>query len=163
MPLDGVDGAEPAVIYARDESGQPLTFTQTDIFQFADTKAAAATMIACLLEATGVDPMQLDRIYLAGAFCEHLDLESSITIGLYPDLPREKFVLVGNSSLSGARKLLLDRRGLALSDRIAADLYYLEFAMQPDFLTIMTSMRGMQRIAAASAGAACSELLLPPA
>lgn len=147
VPLDGVDGTELAVIYAHDESGRPLTFTQTDIFQFADTKAAAATMIACLLEATGADPMQLDRIYLAGAFCEHLDLESSITIGLYPDLPREKFVLVGNSSLSGARKLLLDRRGLALADRIAADLYYLEFAMQPDFLTLMTSMRGMQRIA----------------
>lgn len=138
---------ELAVIYAeayQSGSGEPLAFTQADIFQFLDTKAAARTMIACLLEAAGVDPSEVRRIYLAGAFGEHLDLESSIAIGLYPNLPRDRFVSVGNASLAGARKLLMDRSGLAVVDRLLESLYYLEFAMQPNFLDLMASSRIME-------------------
>ena len=36
-------------------------------------------------------------VYLAGGFGEHMDLESAITVGMYPDIPREKFKILGNS------------------------------------------------------------------
>lgn len=133
---------ELAVFYA-EESGRgcPLGFSQTDIFQFTDTKAAAHTMVACLLEAAGVEAGQVRRIYLAGGFGEHLDLESAITIGMYPDLPRERFVSVGNASLTGAGKLLLNREGWHTIERILEQVYYLEFAMQPDFLDQMQAAK----------------------
>ena len=141
VPMEHGEGEEWAVVYARDDQGAPLTFTQSDIAQFSETKAAAGTMVACLLQAAGVEPGQVQRIYLAGAFGEHLDLESSILIGLYPDLPRDRFVQAGNASLSGARKLLLDRRGLERVEDMLRDLYYLEFAMQPNFLDLMSAAR----------------------
>lgn len=140
-PLPHGEGDELAVIYAWTEEGRPLAFTQSDILQFTDTKAAAHTMVACLLEAAGVDAAQVDRVCLAGAFGEHLNLESAIAIGLYPDLPRDRFVSAGNASLAGARRLLSHREGLKAVEGILRDVYYLEFAMQPNFLDLMGAAR----------------------
>ncbi len=98
-------------------------------------------MVACLLEAAGVAPEALDRVYLAGAFGEHLNLESAISIGLYPDLPRDRFVAAGNTSLRGAIRLLTDRTGFDRTEQMLSDIYYLEFAMQPNFLDLMASAR----------------------
>lgn len=88
-----------------------------------------------------MSPNELERFYLAGGFGEHLDLESAIAIGLYPDLPREKFVALGNASLNGARALLCDRRRMDGIARILASLSYVEFAMQPDFLDLMQAAK----------------------
>ena len=97
----------PAIIYAYD-GNVPLYFTQDDIGEFLTCKAAAHTMVATLLESVNVSPAEIGAFYLAGGFGTHYDLESAITVGLYPDLPREKFRILGNSSLAGARRLLLD-------------------------------------------------------
>ena len=84
-------GEELGVAYAESwesETGEPLVFTQEDILQFTQTKAAAHTMVAVLLNTAGLSLEEVDRIYLAGAFGRHLNLESAITIGMYPDVPR---------------------------------------------------------------------------
>ena len=144
VPAEDGERTELAAVYATAEesaAGRPLIFTQADIQKFTDTKAAAHTMVACLLQAAGIEAEQLDRVFLAGAFGEHLDLESAIAIGLYPDLPRERFVAVGNASLLGAQRLLMDRSGLERVEKILKDLYYLEFAMQPNFLDLMGAAR----------------------
>lgn len=142
-PVGRGDRPEELAVFYAEESGRgcPLGFSQTDIFQFTDTKAAAHTMVACLLEAAGVEAGQVRKIYLAGGFGEHLDLESAITIGMYPDLPRERFVSVGNASLTGAAKLLFNREGWHAIQRILEQVYYLEFAMQPDFLDQMQAAK----------------------
>ena len=102
-------------VYAFEEesaSGEPLYFSQTDIEQYLDTKAAAYTMMECLLESAGVSFDDLSRCYLSGAFPAHSDLESAITIGIFPDLPRGKYQVLLNTSLDGARILLLDHSKL---------------------------------------------------
>ena len=133
-------GEELGVAYAESwesETGEPLVFTQEDILQFTQTKAAAHTMVAVLLNTAGLSLEEVDRIYLAGAFGRHLNLESAITIGMYPDAPREKFVNVGNSSLEGACQLLTGKISPEEADRIAGQIYYLEFAMQETFVEEM--------------------------
>ena len=134
-----VDG-EWAVAYADETesgSGEALLFTQTDIRQFTETKAAAHTMVAVLLNTAGMTLEDVDRIYLAGAFGRHIDLESGITIGIYPDAPREKFQNVGNSSLTGACDLLSGKVTPEEADRVAKEIYYVEFAMQETFVEEM--------------------------
>lgn len=129
-----------AVVYADEsesESGEPLYFTEADIRLFTDTKAAAHTMVELLLEGSGVPLENVDRIYLAGAFGKHMDLESCVTIGIYPDAPRERFVNVGNSSLQGATDLLLGRFTAEEADKVAEEIFYLEFAMAENFMTLM--------------------------
>lgn len=129
-----------AVVYADEnesESGEPLYFTEADIRLFTDTKAAAHTMVELLLQASGVPLENVDRIYLAGAFGRHMDLESCVTIGIYPDAPRERFINVGNSSLQGATDLLLGRFSAEEADKVAEEIYYLEFAMEENFMALM--------------------------
>ena len=135
---------EYAAVYATAEesaTGTPLYFSQTDIRQYLDTKAAAYTMVDCLLETAGVSTEDLSKLYLSGAFPAHSDLESAITIGIFPDLPREKYTLLKNSSLEGARTVLLDRTQLAEAKALAENIYCVQFASIPDFLVRMQAAK----------------------
>ena len=140
--LEG-EGQYAAVYALAEESGtgEPLYFSQTDIMQYLDTKAAAYTMVECLLEAAGVTAGDLARCHLSGAFPAHSDLESAIAIGIFPDLPREKYSVLSNTSLEGARILLLDRSRLAEARELAENIYCVQFASIPDFLVRMQAAK----------------------
>jgi len=133
-----------AAVYALPEesaSGQSLYFSQTDIMQYLDTKAAAYTMVECLMETAGVKEGDLERLYLSGAFAAHSDLEAAITIGIFPDLPRERYTVLSNTSLDGARILLLDHARLQEVRELAEKLYCVQFASIPDFLVRMQAAK----------------------
>ena len=135
---------ELAVVYAwgnESNDGNDKYFSQSDINSFMDTKAAASTMVACLLSETGLSPQDVDKVYTAGSFGKYLNLESAITIGMYPDLPRERFVCIGNGSLKGACQLLADRRLLAQISRIIPNMHYLQFATVEDFVLQMQASK----------------------
>lgn len=135
---------EYAVAYAwenESETGKELLFTQTDISQFMDTKAAANTMVSYLLDSLGVEATDVQRLYTAGAFGTYINLESAITIGLYPDLPRDRYVSLGNSSLKGSYALLMDSDLLEEVMVIQNEIRYLEFGAATDFLTQMFAAR----------------------
>ena len=135
---------EYAAVYATSEesgTGTPLYFSQTDIHLYLDTKAAAYTMVDCLLEMAGVSVDDLSHCYLSGAFPAHSDLESAITIGIFPDLPREKYEVLRNSSLDGARTLLLDYSRLAEAKELVENIYCVQFASVPDFLVRMQAAK----------------------
>lgn len=135
---------EYVVIYAwENESGssEELLFSQTDILSFMDTKAAASTMVEFLLDELGIGPQEIKRIYMAGAFGTYINLESAITIGLYPDLPRERFVQVGNGSLKGACMLLKDAEELLAVESIVENIVYLQLGEAKDFLSKMSAAK----------------------
>ncbi|MCI8505483.1 MAG: ATP-binding protein [Lachnospiraceae bacterium] len=121
--------------------GEDRYFSQSDILSFMDTKAAAATMVDCLLSETGISPDEVSRIYMAGSFGKHLNLESAIAIGLYPDLPRERFICMGNGSLKGACALLADRTLMEQFERIITNMHYLQFATVEDFVPRMQAAK----------------------
>lgn len=135
---------EYAAVYAlasESADGHPLYFSQTDIAQYLDTKAAAYTMVECLLETAGVEFEELSHLYLSGAFTAHSDLESAITIGMFPDIPRENYTVLTNTSLDGARILLLDRSRLGDLRAISENMYCVQFASVPDFLVRMQAAK----------------------
>ncbi len=137
-------GGQWAAVYAtgaESATGEPLYFSQTDIHQYLDTKAAAYTMVECLLESAGVGFADLDKLHLSGAFPVHSDLESAITIGIFPDLPREKYNVLTNTSLAGARLLLLDYDLLEEARQLANNMYCVQFASVPDFLVRMQAAK----------------------
>lgn len=138
-----LDGEYVAVYAFAEESasGEPLYFSQTDISQYLDTKAAAYTMMECLLESAGVSFEDLSRCYLSGAFPAHSDLEHAITIGIFPDLPREKYKVLRNTSLDGARCFLLDRSRMRDAKELSENIYCVQFASIPDFLVRMQAAK----------------------
>ena len=138
------DENQYGAVYAFPEesgSGQALYFSQTDIDQYLDTKAAAFTMMECLMESAGIDADALAHCYLSGAFPAHSDLEAAITIGIFPDIPREKYSALRNSSLDGARKVLLDHSQLADAKQLLENIYCVQFASIPDFLVRMQAAK----------------------
>ena len=138
------DENQYAAVYASEEesrSGYPLFFTQTDIKQYLETKAAAYTMVECLLDTVGFTPADLHHCYLSGAFSAHSNLESAITIGMFPDLPRERYSAITNTSLEGARLMLLDYHLVEEANRLAEHTYCFQFASVPDFLIRMQAAK----------------------
>ena len=94
-------------------------------------------MVAFLLGEVGLTLDDLDKFYAAGAFGTHLNLESAVTIGMYPDLDRNKFNCPGNTSLEGAYKLLTNRTLLSSVDDIANRVNYIGLENAKDFLEKM--------------------------
>ena len=140
------DENQYAAVYAtaeESETGDPLYFTQTDIDQYLDTKAAAFTMIECILDSAGITEKQVEKCYLSGAFPAHSDLEAAITIGIFPDLPREKYHMIANTSLEGARILLTNRDRLEEMRELLENMYCVQFASVPDFLIRMQAAKFM--------------------
>lgn len=113
---------------------ESLIFTQSDINQFLKTKSAANTMVAYLLEEIGLDIGELDYFYVAGAFGTHLNMKSAVTIGMYPDLPKEKIISPGNTSLKGAYTLLTNRELLLEVKEIKNKIEYLQLSNATDFV-----------------------------
>ncbi|MBP2663138.1 MAG: hypothetical protein H6Q71_1086, partial [Firmicutes bacterium] len=135
---------EYVIVYAWEyESAlnEDLIFSQTDILRFMDTKAAANTMVVFLVDAVGITPDKIQRVYMAGAFGTYINIESGITIGLYPDLPRDRFVQLGNGSIKGACKLLKDADQLLVVEELINSIVYLSLAEAPDFLSKMSAAK----------------------
>ena len=120
-----------------------LYFYQKDIDEFIRTKSAAHTMVEIMLRESGLDLNQADRFYVAGAFGKHVSKESAITIGMYPDMDRDHIINVGNSSLEGAQKLLLNRSLLTDIDQILEEMVYIQFAEVEDFLELMVAAQAL--------------------
>jgi len=84
-----------------------IFLTQEDIRQAQLACAALKTGFRLLLEDLSLDPRELQAIYLAGGFGQELSIENSQAIGLIPRIEKEKVIFLGNTSLAGARLLLL--------------------------------------------------------
>ena len=142
-------GEELAYCYAEGSEtadGQPLLFYQSDIQEFLATKAAAYTMVEYMLKAIGMSFDDVEKFYVAGAFGTYIRTASAVTIGLYPDLPEEKVACVGNSSLEGARTLLLDRDRLGEINEILEKMDYIQYGAIPDFVDSMSAARAIPHL-----------------
>lgn len=131
----GEDGWEYVVVWKEDTRvGHDIVFTEADIENVIRAKGAMFAGYQILLESIGLSLDDLARIYLAGTFGSYIDLEEAITIGLLPDLPREKFYFLGNTSLQGAKKVLLYKEDLLELHRIARMMTHVELSAHPKYM-----------------------------
>jgi uncharacterized 2Fe-2S/4Fe-4S cluster protein (DUF4445 family) len=86
--------------------GEDLTLSETDIESVLRAKAAIFSACSLLLEKIGASFEDLECLTIAGGFGRTLDFEKAVTLGLLPDVSRNKFRYIGNSSLTGASMLL---------------------------------------------------------
>ncbi|MGI1659946.1 MAG: ASKHA domain-containing protein [Desulfitobacterium sp.] len=130
------DGRERFVIVPADESadGRELYISQQDINSLMRTKGAVNAALEVLIESVGCHWEKITRFYAAGAFGQYLPLESAITIGLYPDLPREQMMRLGNSSGEGARQVLLSNQRRREIEQIASRITYFEMNASNRFM-----------------------------
>lgn len=80
--------------------------TQKDIREVQLAKSAIATGVEIMLEEVGRDIADIDKIYLAGAFGNYMNVENAIRVGILPNVSQDKIKPIGNSSGYGAVKLI---------------------------------------------------------
>lgn len=136
-------GREKFVLVPAEDTaaGREIAVTQTDIQNFLRTKGAVNAALELLLESVGLSPGDIGRFYAAGAFGEHLDVEAAVTIGLYPDLPREKMVRLGNASLEGAKLALLSAEAREEAATLARRITYIELNDSQAFMNKFVGSR----------------------
>ena len=115
-------------------TGADIVITDADLDNLKRAKAAIYSGISILVRHMDLDYKDIAKIYVAGGFGTSLDIESAIMIGLIPDLPREKYVFVGNTSLSGARQVLLSVQAFASCEEAARNVTYFELSTDPGYM-----------------------------
>jgi len=89
--------------------GHGLSLSEADVNELAQAKGANAAGVRVLADTYGVPLARIERLYLAGGFARHIDVDAARSVGLVPDLPAERIVKVGNAALLGASMALLSR------------------------------------------------------
>ena len=87
-----------------------------------------------LLDTLDLSFDDLDRIIIAGAFGRYINLEKGKEIGLFPDIPVERFHFLGNGSLVGSSLVCLSRGMLGEVERIAKMMTNIELSDNQSFM-----------------------------
>jgi len=117
------------------DSGQVVTVTEADIANLIKSKGAVFAALKSLVDYTGLGFEAIDKLYLAGGFGSSLDIPKAVAIGLLPDIPREKIEFIGNSSLMGARMVLLSGPAYQASITTARRMTNIELSNYPKFMS----------------------------
>lgn len=113
--------------------GGDLVITDADLQNILRTKAAVYGACSVLLRKTDHKPEDLDSIIIAGGFGYHLDMERAVALGMFPDVPRERYRFIGNGSLGGARLALLSERSRREMHSVVRRMTYLELSVDNEF------------------------------
>jgi uncharacterized 2Fe-2S/4Fe-4S cluster protein (DUF4445 family) len=115
-------------------TGKALIITEIDIENIIRTKASIYSAVALMLKQVGLGFEDLQHIYIAGGFGRYLDLENATIIGLIPDLPRDRFRYIGNSSLMGSYMVVVSQDFRQRQLELARRMTYLELNTDPAYM-----------------------------
>jgi len=121
-------------IVAADNSHQEIVITQADIDNLVRSKAGIFAAIRVLMESTQTKTEDLEAVYLAGGFGNFLNIRQAVNIGMLPDVPLEKIQFVGNTSIAGAKTVLLSRKAQEAAEKIAGSMTYFDLMSHPEYM-----------------------------
>jgi len=108
--------------------GKDIVITRKDITEIQLAKGAIRTGIDILLKEAGLHSESIDLFIVAGAFGTYIDIQAALRIGMFPDIPKQRFIQVGNAAGAGARQMLLSKSKRAFSSDIAKQIRYIELS-----------------------------------
>jgi len=128
---EGIEGPE-FLFYGDDR--KDIVLTEVDIENIMRAKAAIYAGISLLLLKVGLTLADIERVYVAGGFGNYLNVEKAIIIGMLPDIAREKFVFLGNTSVAGAYLCLLSDKMRREAEEIAQKMTNVELSVSRRFM-----------------------------
>ena len=121
------DDTPEFLLHPRGDDGvRDVVITQSDAENLIRTKAAIYAAVACLIESVGLTFGDIQRVFIAGAFGKRLNVANCVTIGLLPDVPVERMRFIGNSSVAGAKLVMLHQEMFDLVRQIRERITYEE-------------------------------------
>jgi len=110
-----------------------VSFSQDDVRAVQLAKAAIRAGVELLLRLAGLLAGDVEQFSIAGAFGAYIDVQSGIDTGLFPALPIERFVQVGNAAGLGVQRMLASGRARQEAGELAARCRYVELSTQAGF------------------------------
>jgi uncharacterized 2Fe-2S/4Fe-4S cluster protein (DUF4445 family) len=128
-------GPEYVLAWAEETSiGRDITITEVDLDNLIRAKGAIYAGISILTESVDIGISDIERIIIAGAFGNYIEVDKAMIIGLLPETDAGKFMFIGNGSLMGARAVSLSRELKEIAEGIAKKMTYLELSVNPSFM-----------------------------
>ncbi|MDP3731681.1 MAG: ASKHA domain-containing protein [Candidatus Omnitrophota bacterium] len=132
---DGEFGREFVLAFKEEtDSSSDIIISEDDIENIKRAKAAIYSATSALVRHMDLDFSKIKKFFIAGGFGTSIDIDNAISIGLLPDLDRAKFIFVGNSSLAGARTILLSYEAMKKANEIAKKITYFELSVEPGYM-----------------------------
>ncbi|MBU1125261.1 MAG: DUF4445 domain-containing protein [Candidatus Omnitrophica bacterium] len=131
------DSGKEFIVAFKDESDatmDDIVISETDIENLKRSKGAIYSAVSTLVRHMELNLQDIQNVFIAGGFGTYLDIENAITIGLLPDLERNKIRFLGNTSLAGARMVLLSEQAAQKADEIARTITYFELSVDPGYM-----------------------------
>jgi uncharacterized 2Fe-2S/4Fe-4S cluster protein (DUF4445 family) len=124
---------------AKPPQNRDIVVNDDDLANIIRTKAAVYAACEVLLKSVDMSFADLDRIFVAGGFGNYIDVDNAVTIGLLPDIPKDRFSFIGNASLGGARLALMSQRKRDEALEVHRTMTYLELTTSASFFDRFTS------------------------
>ena len=136
------EGLGYVVVFAKDSAeGHDIVITEVEIDILLRSKAAMYTILRTVTMEVGIGFEDLSAFFVAGAFGNVIDPETAITLGMLPDLPRQRFRPLGNSSLLGCRQICLDPARRRTVEEVVDRLTYLELNVNQALMNRFSAAR----------------------
>ncbi len=113
-----------------------ITFSREDAGNLGQAKAANYCGQYIAMRTLDTDPADIDRLFLAGGFANHVNVRNAVSIGLLAPLPEERIVKVGNTAIRGAREVLLSVSRRRALERDVQAIEHVELETAPDFFDL---------------------------
>ena len=118
---------------------EDIVFTESDLKNLLYSKGAVYAGFTTLLAQAGLDFPMVEQILISGGFGQYLNIERAIRIGLLPDIERNKFQYLGNSSIVGAYMALLSNKYRREAREICSNMTYIDFSRNNSYMDEFTS------------------------
>lgn len=129
------DQMEYVVIFANEGGGgKDIVIAQGDISNLLRAKGAIYAASCVLLNALSLSFDQIEEFLVAGAFGNFLNTKEAVTIGLLPDVPRERVRFIGNGSIAGAKLAAVCHECYEEAHELAKRMTYFELSTDPTFM-----------------------------
>ena len=124
------------VIAFEEEAGsvKDVEITEVDIDNFIRAKGAIFSAIRTMLSSLDFDVSMIDDVYVAGGIGSGINMRNAVNIGMFPDIPLDKFHYIGNSSLTGAYLMLLSTAAEKKTYELASNMTYMELSTVPTYM-----------------------------
>ena len=81
----------------------------------------------------GISAEDIDEVIIAGAFGTYIDVPNAITVGMFPEIPTDKFRQIGNAAGMGAVQALISKKHRQTIKDVIKDVDYIELTTYDDF------------------------------
>ncbi len=124
------------VIATRQEadSVRDIELTEVDIDNFIRAKGAIFSAVKVMLQSLEMDVDVIQRVYVAGGIGSGINMRNAVNIGMLPDIDIDKYLYIGNSSLSGAYCMLLSTDAKEKVEELGRSMTYLELSTNNKYM-----------------------------